>query len=160
MKKFIFQAIILIIVIASGIFLFSQKKIDIPFMPQQAVIKKLGINGSIIKVEIADTQSKKNLGLGGRASISSDEGMLFVYETADKYPYWMKGLKFPLDFVWIKDNKVVDTLQDAQPPTSGEPDASLPIYTSKEPVNQVLEVNGGTVQRLNIKVGDTITLSD
>jgi len=160
MKKFIFQAIILIIVIASGIFLFSQKKIDIPFMPQQAVIKKLGINGSIIKVEIADTQSKKNLGLGGRASISSDEGMLFVYETADKYPYWMKGLKFPLDFVWIKDNKVVDTLQYAQPPTSGEPDASLPIYTSKEPVNQVLEVNGGTVQRLNIKAGDTITLSD
>ena len=70
----------------------------------------------------------------------------------------MKGLSFPLDFIWIREDKVVDLLHRVQPPTPGQPDESLPIYQSEEEVDKVLEVPAGTIQGLNIKVGDTVKI--
>jgi len=70
----------------------------------------------------------------------------------------MKGISFPLDFVWIKDDKIVDILENIKPPQKDQPDSQIPIYSSKVEVDKVLELNGGTVQRLNIKVGDTIKI--
>lgn len=137
---------------------FKGKIITIPFVPQPTNIRQVVINDAKIKVEIADTQTKRSQGLGGRESLASDEGMLFIFEKVDKYPFWMKGLKFPLDFVWIKEDKVIDLLTNIPPPQSGQKDETLPIYQPKEPINKVLEVNAGTVDRLKIKVGDTVKI--
>lgn len=152
----------LLLLIGGALFFFSptgKGNINLPFLPQPAKFSKLEINGTVLKVEVADTTSKRNKGLGGRSSLPENEGMLFVFDKPDKTPFWMKGLSFPLDFVWIKENKVVDVLANVPPPTKGEPDASLPIYAPKEEVDQVLEVQAGTIQRLNIKAGDTIKLT-
>lgn len=160
MKKFIIQFVLLIAVIGIATFLFKQKPdiTNLPFLPEQPVFKELQINQVKLKVEVADTQKKRSKGLGGRESLASGEGMLFILPKPDKYPFWMKGLSFPLDFVWISGEKIVDLLQNIQPPTPGQTDESLPIYQSKEDVDKVLEVAAGTVQRMNIKVGDTIKL--
>ena len=163
MKKFAIQTILLILVIGAGIFFFSPKgsctPIDIPFFPQPSKVANLQINDKSIKVEIADTPSKRSKGLGDRASLGENEGMFFIFDKADKYPFWMKGLSFPLDFVWILDDKVVDTLENIASPKSGQADSSLPIYSSKEAVDKVLELNAGAVKRLNIKVGDSVKLT-
>lgn len=161
MKKFIIQAILLITAIAVAVYLFKQGTdiSNLPFLPQKPVFGHLQIKDVKLRVEIADTQSKRSKGLGGRQSLASDEGMLFVFPKADKYPFWMKGLSFPLDFVWISGEKIVDLLQNIQPPVKGVPDASLPIYESKEIVDKVLEINAGTITRLDIKIGDTIKLT-
>lgn len=160
MKKFTVQAILLIAVIGFAIFFFNTKGQipNLPFLPQQPVFKELQIDDTKIKVEVADTQAKRSKGLGGKQSLASDEGMLFVFPKADKYPFWMKGLAFPLDFVWIRGEVVVDILQDVQPPSPGQTDDSLPIYLPREEVDKVLEINAGTIQRLDIKVGDAIKL--
>lgn len=160
MKKFTIQAILLIAVIAVSL-LFFKSGTDIsnlPFLPQKPIYKTLEINEATLKVEIADTQIKRNRGLGGKQSLAPEVGMLFIFPKADKYPFWMKGLAFPLDFVWIRENKIVGLLQNVQPPAANTPDAVLPIHESKEDIDKVLEVNAGTVQRLNIKVGDTIKI--
>lgn len=160
MKKFTIQAIFLLLVIGAGLFLYSTNPSlsNLPFLPQTTVVKELQINESKLKVEIADTKEKRSKGLGGRASLAEDEGMLFVFPKSDKYPFWMKGLSFPIDFVWIRGDKVVDILSDVPPPSPGQTDASLPIYSSKEEVEKVLEVTSGTVQRLNIKVGNSVKI--
>lgn len=162
MKKFTIQAILLILVIGIGIIFFNPREgvapAEIPFLPQSPKTANLQINGSLIKVEIADTADRRSKGLGGRESLGENEGMLFIFEKSDKYPFWMKGLKFPLDFVWIKDDAVVDVLENALPPQPNQSDSDLPIYSAKEPINKVLEVNAGTVKRLNIKAGDKIIL--
>lgn len=160
MKKFIIQFTLLILVIAGTLF-FLQKNPDLsalPFVPKQPVFKELEIDGAKLKVEIADTQEKRSKGLGGRQSLASEEGMLFIFPDTQKRPFWMKGLSFPLDFIWIRENKVVDLLHRVQPPTPGQSDASLPIYQSKEEVDKVLEVPAGTIQGLDIKVGDTVKI--
>ncbi len=130
----------------------------LPFVPEQSVVKELQINNAKLKVEIADTQGKRTKGLGGRESLASEGGMLFIFPKPEKHPFWMKGLTFALDFIWIRGDTVVDIFPNIQPPVPNQSDESLPIYQSKEEVDKVLEVNGGTVQRLNIKVGDTVKI--
>lgn len=158
MKKFTFQAILLISLITIGLFLYKTKARvpNLPFLPQAPVFKQLQINGNLLKVEIADTQAKRSKGLGGRQGLETDMGMLFIFDKTDRYPFWMKGLNFPLDFVWIRGDKVVDIFQNIQPPETNQTDESLQVYQSKEEVDKILEINSGVVQKLNIKVGDTI----
>ena len=158
MKKFTIQFVGLIIVILVAFLFYKGKAPIIPFAPQTNRQSIVSINDTKIKVDIADTKEKRTKGLGGREKLASDEGMLFVFERQDKYPFWMKGLKFPLDFIWIRDDSVVDIIQNAQIPDEGASDESLPIYLPREPIDKVLEVNTGVVDILKIKVGDTIKL--
>lgn len=163
MKKFLVQTILLVIVIAAALYLYNPKggiKIGFPFLPGQSSFKQLQINENVLKVEIADTKDKRSKGLGGREKLASDEGMLFIFPDAKKHSFWMKGLKFPLDFIWINDNKVVDIIKNVPSPTEGQKDEDLPIYLPITEVNRVLEVNAQTVDRMGIKVGDTTKISD
>lgn len=158
MKKFAVQAILLIVVIGAALFFFRTNPdvSNLPFAPEKPVGRQLLINNVILKVEMADTQAKRQKGLGGRETLASDEGMLFVFPDAGKRAFWMKGLSFPLDFIWIKGDKVIDLTPSVPPPVPGQADSALPIYQSNESVDKVLEVNAGTIQRLNIKVGDAL----
>ena len=158
MKKFLIQTILLIIVIGAAIVFFQSgsSSLGIPFLPQQPVLRELTINEKKIQVEIADTQEKRSKGLGGRERLGENKGMLFIFPKADKYPFWMKGLKFPLDFIYIREDKVIDFLPNIQPPSAGATDESLPIYLPREEVDKVLEVPSGTIEKLNIKIGDRI----
>ncbi len=119
---------------------------------------QLKIGQDVLNVEIADTQAKRQLGLGGRDNLATDSGMLFVFSDTDKHSFWMKDVHFSLDFVWILDNKVVDVTQNVPPPAPDQSVSSLPIYESNSPINKVLEVNGGYASSHNIQVGDSITL--
>lgn len=127
-------------------------------MPQGPTFENLQINGNILKVEVANTASKRSKGLGGRESLASDQGMLFIFEREGNYTFWMKGLKFPLDFIWIKGNQVLDIMPNIPPPQPGQTDQDLLIYQSKMTVDKVLEVNGGTADRLYIKIGDIVKI--
>ncbi len=163
MKKFIAQGVLLIIVIAAAFYFYSpkggSKNPDIPFLPQPPKFSNLQIDNTVFKAEVADNNTKRNKGLGGRTSLGELEGMLFVFDVKDTHVFWMKGLSFPLDFVWISDNKVVDVTENVSPPAKGQSDASLPTYASKEPVDKVLEINGGSVKKFNIKVGDEVSIN-
>lgn len=160
MKKFLIQSVLLILVIGIGFFFFNSKSTPtIPFIPQNEQIRELVINEKKLKVEIADTREKRSKGLGGRDSLAEESGMLFIFSKADKYPFWMKGLKFPLDFVYIKEDKIVDLIPGILPPALGAKDEELPIYLPREEVDKVLEVAAGTIEKLNIKIGDKIRLN-
>lgn len=151
--------LIAVIVIAIFLFRTDTKIPNLPFLPSVPQKATIEINSALLKIEIADTQAERSKGLGGHAPLASDEGMLFIFPKAEKYPFWMKGLAFPLDFLWIRDDTVVDRLQNIPPPQSGQPDESLPIYSSRFDANKVLELPAGTIQRLNIKEGDKIKIT-
>ena len=160
MKKFILQFIFIFLIIFLALFVYLKNPdiSNLPFVPDQPIFKDIDIKGSKLRVEIADTQEKRSRGLGGREQLASGEGMLFIFPKPEKHPFWMKGLSFPLDFVWIRENKVVDILYNVQPPTSEQTEETLPVYESIEEVDKVLEVPAGTILWLDIKVGDEIKL--
>ncbi len=112
-----------------------------------------------VNVEVADTKEKRALGLGKRASLPTESGMLFIMEQRGKPTFWMKGMLIPLDFLWIDGNQVADILQNVQPPVAGQADSSLQLYSPITNVDRVLEVNAGYVAAHGIKVGDIIRVA-
>lgn len=162
MKKFLIQTILLIILISGGLYFYMASttgKVAVPFVPSGPSFHTLTINGNSLKVEIADNDSKRNKGLSGRNSLGTDSGMLFVYDKSGDHTFWMKGMKFALDFVWIRGDLATEVTENVSPPAPNTPDSNLPLYSPKNNVDKILEVNAGTVLRLNIKPGDKIILS-
>lgn len=107
-----------------------------------------------IKLLIADNQKSRQVGLSNRRSLSRDTGMLFIFDKADKPAFWMRDVKFPLDIIFINNNKVVDIVKNAQPPKDGE---NPTIYTPDALADKVLEINGGLADEWGIKEGTEIT---
>ncbi len=111
---------------------------------------------AIFNVEVAGTQETRKVGLGGRESLASDSGMLFIFDSSAKRSFWMKGMKIPIDIIWIKGNEIVDILQNVPPPLRGQKDSELTLYAPLTEVDKVLEINGGYAAKYGIKVGDKI----
>ena len=84
--------------------------------------------------------------------------MLFVFEKKFIPVFWMKDMNFDLDFIWIRDNTIVDITERVPAPQPNITDTELLRYSPTSNVDQVLEVNSGWIQSHNIKVGDKIKL--
>lgn len=88
-----------------------------------------------------------------RESLCPDCGMLFVFPRQERYAFWMKNMRFPLDFIWIGEDKKVSAIITDVPPCSGD---YCPTVASGEKVKYVLEVNAGFAAKHNIKVSDKV----
>lgn len=110
-------------------------------------------NGTVVGVEIADSDAERIRGLSGRAGLPSGRGMLFLHEESAVQSYWMKDMAFSIDIIWIDGDEVVGFAQDTQPE---EP--PLTIYTSPSPVDKVLEVSSGFVAQNDLKIGDILDI--
>ena len=76
--------------------------------------------------------------------------MLFVFPQPAQHSFWMKDMNFPLDFIWIRNSRVTQVsthVPATQPPVTLAPD---------QPIDQVLEVNAGFIEKYGIKVGDAV----
>lgn len=159
-KKFAIQIVILLIVIFASLAYSYGGIPNFSFVaPTQTEITEVVIGNYKITAEIADDTGERQKGLGGRDALAQDSGMLFVFTKPDRYTFWMKGLRFPLDMIWIKDNTVVDIIKNAQIPDVNLSDEQLPRYMPNQVVDSVLEVNAGFVDKNNIKVGDKIEVT-
>ena len=112
-----------------------------------------------LRADVADDNAERALGLGGRARLGRDAGMYFVL-TDDAPRIWMKGMRFPLDLVWIYDDRVVDITSRVPDESPGTPEEQLPIYSPSEPANRLLEVNSGWAERNGVSAGDRVRLQD
>jgi len=116
------------------------------------------IAGQKLNVEVAQTDAARQQGLSGREFLAENKGMLFEFTRAGKYSFWMKDMKFPLDFIWIRDNKVVEITHNVVI----EPnilDAALRIYLPQEEIDSMIEVNAGWATKNSIKTGDSARLT-
>jgi len=114
--------------------------------------KKISIGGSELLVEIADDVLEQSLGLSGRPNLSGDRGMLFLFSDLAVRNFWMINMKFPLDIIWIKEDKIVGISENVPIPAG----TYAPVYSSPEPVDKVLEINSGLAKRLGISAGDSV----
>lgn len=102
----------------------------------------------IIRSEVVDTDELLAKGLGGRDSLQQDQGMLFVFKSLGKYSFWMKDMNFAIDIVWIDSNKKVIDIE-----SNVSPDTYPKLFTSKQSVLYVLEINAGIGEKLGITEG-------
>jgi uncharacterized membrane protein (UPF0127 family) len=104
---------------------------------------------NIFKTYVANNESDREKGLSILKKINSDESMIFIFDTPMRYAFWMKDMKFPIDIVWLDENKkIVDIKSDVSPRTY--PEAFAPDSESL----YVMEFKAGTSKKINIKIGD------
>ena len=125
--------------------------IYISAIKSQKEMTPLFIGKQSLSVEIANNSQKRSVGLCCRDSLPQDQGMLFVYDKAGDYRFWMKNTKIPLDMFWIDSNKqIVHIEKDVQP-------SSYPkSFGSTEPAQYVLETNAGFADKFQIKNRDNV----
>lgn len=99
----------------------------------------------------ARTDAERDLGLGQRASLPENEGMLFVFDTPSEYAFWMKDMSFPIDMIWLDGDFRIVYIASNVPP------ASYPkTFSPPTPSLYVLETNTGYAQKNNLSVGETL----
>jgi len=115
------------------------------------------INNQVIVASVAKTPLERQEGLAGKSSLTADEGMLFFFEKPDFYGFWMRGVKFPIDIVWILGNRIAGVVPNVLPPEEASSNA-LPIYYPLVRVNKVLELQAGRAARLRAHIGDLVEI--
>lgn len=117
---------------------------------------ELRYEGGSLHVEIAVTPEERSRGLSNRASLPSDAGMLFVYDTPGKPSFWMKDTLVPLDMIWIDSDKRVEGITAGVQPEPGVADGALRHYSPETPVLYVLELNAGAAARIGLAPGSQL----
>ncbi|MFH1412833.1 MAG: DUF192 domain-containing protein [bacterium] len=112
------------------------------------------INDHIIKIEIADTDEQHYNGLSNREEICKTCGMLFVFSEKTEPEFVMRNMNFPLDIIWINNEKIVKIDNDLS--VEGAEPANK--YSPGQPVDYVLEVNAGLAEEFGFSIGDNVII--
>ena len=115
------------------------------------------LNGHLFYVELANSPQSQRQGLTGRDHLAQDGGMLFVWPEPTIATMWMKGCEIPLDVLFFDHNRRLINSHSMAVVSPEQPDQNQPKYSSDKPATYALEVAGGTVVRLGIKPGTTIS---
>lgn len=114
------------------------------------------INKKTFVVDVAKSDYDKAKGLSIYDKLPENKGMIFIFNSPDYYAFWMKDMKFAIDIIYIRDNKIVDIYQNvAYPKTQDE---ELKIIKPKEKSDKVLEINANLSNKYNLKKGDFVKI--
>ncbi|MEN8253284.1 MAG: DUF192 domain-containing protein [Patescibacteria group bacterium] len=170
MKKklffFVLTALLLLV-----FFLFFQNKSQTSRIQDHQKISILIGEEIELEVEVVNTPESITQGLSGREGIDIHstgstkggqagqiDGMLFIFPQRHIPKFWMKDMKFDLDFVWIDNGLVVDLTESVSMPEPGMKLQDLPTYSPKSQVNMVLELPGGAINQYGIMMRHIVGL--
>ena len=119
-------------------------------LPQtQLPREELHIGMFKVDAQIASTPKQREIGLMHRDSMAPNEGMLFVFEQAQPYCFWMKNTRLPLSIAFINAQGRVTNIADMAP-------MSETSHCATEPVRFALEVNKGWFSQHRVSAGSMI----
>ncbi|MCA9397356.1 DUF192 domain-containing protein [candidate division WWE3 bacterium] len=149
MQKLLF-ILLLIGIFAGGIYGFTRLN-DTP-KPQ---LHYITVGSTPVVVEYAVTTEEWKQGLGERPILKDNRGMLFLSDELRIPGFWMKGMEFPLDIIWIRNYKVIGIEHDIP---VAETEEEIKTYYPPQAVDMVLEVNAGWAEKNKIGVGAEVVL--
>ena len=113
-----------------------------------------------LDVELAVTPGQQALGLGYRNGLAPGTGMLFVGTIASERTFWMKGMRFCLDIVWVQGGQIVGAAESVCPDSPGTADSDRARFSSPGAVTDVLEVPAGWLQDHGYGTGKAIDIPE
>jgi uncharacterized membrane protein (UPF0127 family) len=114
---------------------------------------KISLGDCSFEIEIVSDDDSRRRGLSNRKSLCDECGMLFDFPKEDKRSFWMKDMSFPLDIIWLRDNKVVGIEKNV-------PENFPDNLESPEEIDRVLEINAKKSEVCNIKKGSVLKYVD
>lgn len=130
---------------------------DLPEGREQAQIV---VGETPLTVDLAHPGPQQTLGLGYRNGLEPGTGMFFIGDQAVMKTYWMKGMRFCLDIIWIEGDQIVGAAENVCPDPPGTADIDRARYSSPISVTHVLEVPAGWLDEHDYGPGTTVDLSE
>jgi uncharacterized protein len=118
----------------------------------RATIEIVSSNGvHTFDVRLATNDAERERGLMFVKSLPEGQGMLFDFKRDQPVSFWMHNTYIALDMFFIAgDGRIMHIAENAKP-------MSDDLIPSQYPVRAVLEVIGGTAEKLGIKTGDRVS---
>lgn len=105
------------------------------------------------RFEVVTDTAAQGKGLGGRADVPHNYGMLFVFPKDDYYGFWMKDMLVTIDMVWLSDNGTVVKVDANVSP------ATYPyVFYPPQAVRYVVETRAGEAAAQGWNIGTKIVL--
>jgi uncharacterized protein len=115
---------------------------------------KVSINNFDLTVYLAMTNEQIIKGLVIKDQLKENEGMLFVYQLPAKYTFSMRGMKFPIDIIWLDNARKVIHIEHSLEPCPS--DIDCPKFIPSAAALYVLETIAGFSNRHDVKIGTQI----
>jgi len=151
----LFVLIFLAIVLYTGARIISEtvkgrEPVDLTVVITRKTIPAV-IEGREFLLEVADTPKSRERGLSIREPLCANCGMLFVFDHPGTYSIWMKNMFFPIDVLWLDENKKVIHIVDNM-----SPESFPQTFTSESPARYILEIQSGARRDLELEIGSEI----
>lgn len=112
-------------------------------------IRRVYFKNVFVKAEEVSDKEKIEQGLAGRESLPEGRGMLFVMPRDDFQRFWMKGMRFSIDIIWLENGRVAGCEKNISPKDER-------IFASPSKASLVLEVSEGFCDHFKVEVNDQI----
>ncbi|MBC7783758.1 MAG: DUF192 domain-containing protein [Burkholderiales bacterium] len=120
--------------------------------PQSLSSVNLRLGNQDFILQVADEDAELEKGLMFRKSMPSNEGMIFIFDSAAQRAFWMKNTLIDLDIVYLdRDAKIVSIKTMRSKDLTGIP--------SDHPAMYAIELNAGIAKECGLAVGQIIDLS-
>ena len=117
---------------------------------------EITVGGVPLTVELAYLPADRSLGLSYREGLAPGTGMLFLFEEPAPRSFWMRGMQFCIDIVWIENSVIQGAAESVCPEPAGATGADLTSYVSPVPVTYVLEVPAGWLDAYGLGPGTPV----
>jgi uncharacterized membrane protein (UPF0127 family) len=131
--------------------LFAVLAVRAPATPQEIPLTLP--SGKVLQAELMIKDEDRMMGLMFRPSLSLDRGLLFVFEDVDFHGIWMKNCRFPIDIVWLDEERRVVHVSESVPPCKADP---CPVYQPMKKAAYVVEINAGQARREKATLGSRL----
>lgn len=112
-------------------------------------VTRLTIGHHRVQAEVAATQAQLEHGLMGRTSLPDNHGMLFVFNRAAPWCFWMKDTPLPLSIAFIGAGGAIVSIDDMQPFTET-------VHCPPSSVLYALEMKQGWFLQAGIAAGQRV----
>jgi uncharacterized membrane protein (UPF0127 family) len=102
-----------------------------------------------IVAEVAANDETRSRGLMFREQLATNHGMLFIFQQASPYCFWMKNTPLALSIAFLRDDGTITNIADMQP-------HSEKSHCAREPVRFALEMEQGWFVRKGLREGSRI----
>ena len=125
----------------------SLAQTSIPSTPQMN-LPRVQLQAGLYRIhaQVASTPQEQEVGLMFRQDMPESEGMLFVFQQAKPYCFWMKNTELDLSAAFIDDQGRIVNMVEMQAQTTQS-------HCAQAPVRYVLEMNKGWFAKRHMGAG-------
>ena len=113
-------------------------------------------DGFKLRAEVMTRPEDMMRGMMFRDEFPEGRGMLFIHGEPGRFSYWMYQVRIPLDILWLDAGRRIVEVSATTPPCKTVA-SQCPKYGGHENALVVLELPAGSIEKHNLRVGNTIS---